>query len=149
MMLFKIAQKVTNVYGALSKANSVAKNVQKSANLVTLSKAALRSFDSLILFLHKTRRRPSCRLEQRRPNSRGEKTNPKAGFFLFFKKWANLGLFFIYFRSFQKKHYFQFLQQIYVKKCPSSIRSRDLNPQPLEHEPLPLTTRAPALTYYN
>ena len=35
----------------------------------------------------------------------------------------------------------QFLQKIYVKKCPSSIRCRDSNPQPLECESLPITTR--------
>ena len=33
------------------------------------------------------------------------------------------------------------LQQINVKKCPSSIRCWDLNPQPLEHESPPLTIR--------
>ena len=35
----------------------------------------------------------------------------------------------------------QFLQQIYVKKCPSSIQCQDSNPQPSEHEPPPITTR--------
>ena len=35
----------------------------------------------------------------------------------------------------------QFLQQIYVKKCPSSIWCRDSNPRPLERESLPITTR--------
>ena len=35
----------------------------------------------------------------------------------------------------------QFLQQIQEKKCPSSIWCRDLNPQPLEHESPPITTR--------
>ena len=39
---------------------------------------------------------------------------------LFFsKKWANPGLFFVYFWLFQTP--LQCLQQIYVKKCPSSI----------------------------
>ena len=33
------------------------------------------------------------------------------------------------------------LQQINVKKCPSNLRCRDLNPWPLEHEPPPITTR--------
>ena len=28
----------------------------------------------------------------------------------------------------------QFLQQLYVKKCPSSIQCQDSNPRPLEHE---------------
>ena len=37
------------------------------------------------------------------------------------------------------KQTLQFLQ--YVKKCPSSIRCRDSNPQPSECESLPITTR--------
>ena len=57
----------------------------------------------------------------------------------FFFKWANPGLFFIYFRSFQTK--ITILQQIYVKKCPSSIRCRDSNPRPMERESIPITTR--------
>ena len=55
------------------------------------------------------------------------------------KKWANPGLFFIYFRLF--KHTLQFLQQINVKKCPSSIRYWDSNPWPFGHESPPITTR--------
>ena len=39
------------------------------------------------------------------------------------------------------KETLKFLQQINVKKCPSSIRYWDLNPQPSEHESPPLTTR--------
>ena len=35
----------------------------------------------------------------------------------------------------------QFLKQIFVKKCPSSIQCRDSNPRPLEHESPPITTR--------
>ena len=35
----------------------------------------------------------------------------------------------------------QFLHQIYVKKCPSSIRYRDSNLRPSERESLPITTR--------
>ena len=42
----------------------------------------------------------------------------------------------------------QFLQQINAKKCPSSIQCWDLNPQPLEHELSPITTR-PGLSYQN
>ena len=41
----------------------------------------------------------------------------------------------------------QFLQQINVKKCPSSIQCQDLNPQPLKHELSPITTR-PGLPPY-
>ena len=49
------------------------------------------------------------------------------------------GLFLIYFCLF--KHTLQFLQQINVIKCPSSIQCWDSNPQPLEHESPPITTR--------
>ena len=38
------------------------------------------------------------------------------------------------------KHY-KFLQQIYVKKCPSSLRCRDSNPRPSDRESPPQTTR--------
>ena len=57
----------------------------------------------------------------------------------FFYKWANPGLFFVYFCLF--KLTFQFLQQMDVKKRPSSILRWDSNPQPLEHESPPITTR--------
>ena len=59
---------------------------------------------------------------------------------VFFQKWANPGLFFVYFWSFQTTS-LQFLQQIYVKKCPSSIQCRDSNPWPSLRESLPITTR--------
>ena len=39
------------------------------------------------------------------------------------------------------KQTIQFLQQINVKKCPSSIRRWDSNPRPLERESPPITTR--------
>ena len=39
------------------------------------------------------------------------------------------------------KQILQFLQQIYVKKPPSSIWCWDSNPRPLECESLPITTR--------
>ena len=38
------------------------------------------------------------------------------------------------------KQTLQFLQQINVKKCLSSIQCWDLNPPPSEHEPPPITT---------
>ena len=38
------------------------------------------------------------------------------------------------------KQIFQFLQQIYVTKCPSSTRCRDSNAQPSEHGSLTITT---------
>ena len=57
-------------------------------------------------------------------------------FFIFLKKWANHGLFFIYFCLF--KHTFQF----YNKKCEKmSIQYTDSNSRPLEHESAPITTR--------
>ena len=52
--------------------------------------------------------------------------------FSFFLKWANPGLFFVYFQSF--KQTIIFLHQINVNKCPSSIRRQDSNPQPFKHE---------------
>jgi len=55
-----------------------------------------------------------------------------------FFKWAILGLFFDYFRLFNQT--LQFLQQINVKKCPSSIWRRDLNSQSSEYESPPLST---------
>ena len=42
----------------------------------------------------------------------------------------------------------QILQQINVKKCPSSIRCWDSNSRPLEHEFPPITTR-PGLPRHN
>ena len=51
-------------------------------------------------------------------------------------KWAILCLFFIYFRSTVKK-----LHQINVKNDPSSMWYRDSNPQPLDHQSPPITTR--------
>ena len=56
----------------------------------------------------------------------------------FLKKWANPSLFFINFCLF--KQTLQFLQQIKVKKCPSSIQRRDSNFQPSDYESPPLTT---------
>ena len=47
--------------------------------------------------------------------------------------------FFVYFDLF--KQTLQFLQQINVKKCPSSIRCRDSNPGPSEYESPTITTR--------
>ena len=57
----------------------------------------------------------------------------------YFCKWANPGLFFIYFCLF--KLTFQILQQIGMQKCSSSIQCRDSNSQPLEHESPAITTR--------
>ena len=59
--------------------------------------------------------------------------------YLFLKKWAIPDLFLVYFRLF--KQTIQFLQQIDVKKYPSSIRCWDLNPRPSEDELPPITTK--------
>ena len=59
---------------------------------------------------------------------------------VFLKKWAIPGLFFVYFRSFQT-NINTILQQINVKKCPSSIRRWDSNPWPSDHESPPINTR--------
>ena len=45
------------------------------------------------------------------------------------------------FLVFSNKNHYNFLLQIYVKKCRSSIQYRDSNPRPLKHEPRPKTTR--------
>ena len=58
---------------------------------------------------------------------------------IFFKRWANPGLFFVNFRHFKQSK--QFLQQTNVKKCPSSSQHRDSNSKPLKHELSPITTR--------
>ena len=42
----------------------------------------------------------------------------------------------------------QSLQQITVKKCPSSIWCQDLNPRPLENKLSPITTRSGLLPLY-
>ena len=59
----------------------------------------------------------------------------------FFKKWANPVLFLFIFSLF--KQTIQYLQQINVKKCPSSTRHWDSNP----HESSPIATR-PGLPPY-
>ena len=59
---------------------------------------------------------------------------------LFFKKWANPASLSFIFGLFQT-NINKFLQQINVKKCPSSIRHRDSNPRPSERESPPITTR--------
>ena len=54
-------------------------------------------------------------------------------------------LFLIYFHLF--KQTLQFLQQIYARKCPSSIQCWDSNPQPSEHKSPPITTRPGHICY--
>ena len=58
-----------------------------------------------------------------------------------FFKWANPGLFFVYFLSFQTNNTIFTTNQCEKMSSPSSIRYRDSNPQPLEHEFPPITTR--------
>ena len=69
-----------------------------------------------------------------------KQTQKQASFF-FKKKWANLGLFFIYFRSFQT--FCSFFTSNKCEKCQVhwSIRCQDMNPRPLENESSPITTR--------
>ena len=62
-----------------------------------------------------------------------------ADIFIFLKMGQPRPLFSFIFGLF--KQTLQFLQQLYVKKCPSSIRCRDSNPRPSECESLPITTR--------
>ena len=50
---------------------------------------------------------------------------------------------FCLFLVFSTKHHYNFYNKYMWKKCPSSIRCRDLNPQPLERESLPITNRRP------
>ena len=57
---------------------------------------------------------------------------------IFLKKWANPGLFFIYFHSFTHITIFTSNK---CEKCPFSIRCQDSNSQPLEHESPPITIR--------
>ena len=67
-------------------------------------------------------------------------TNCQASFWLFsFLKQVSIS-FFVYFRSFQTNKQYNFATK-YCEKCPSSIRCRDSNPRPLEHESFPITTR--------
>ena len=56
------------------------------------------------------------------------------------KKWANPASFSFIFGLFQT-NINTILQQINVKKCPSSIRHRDSNPRPSECKSPPITTR--------
>ena len=49
--------------------------------------------------------------------------------------------FLIYFQSFQPNNTIFTTNQFEKMSCRSSILSRDLNPQPLEHESSPITTR--------
>ena len=61
-------------------------------------------------------------------------------FVYFFKKICQSRHLFRLFSVFSNKHY-KFLQQIYVKNCPSSIWCWDSNKRPLERESSPITTR--------
>ena len=60
---------------------------------------------------------------------------------LFWKKWANPGLFSRLFSVFFKQKYNFYNQCENMSKCPSSIWHRDSNPRPYELESSPITTR--------
>ena len=66
-------------------------------------------------------------------------------YYIFFKKNGPTPASFSFVFGLFKQTLLQFLQKIYVKKCPSSIRYQDSNPRPSECESLPITTR-PGLT---
>ena len=55
---------------------------------------------------------------------------------------------FCLFSVFSNKHHYNFYNKYIWKKCPSSIRCRDSNPQPSYCESLPITTRPGLLTYF-
>ena len=57
----------------------------------------------------------------------------------FLNKWANPGLFFVYFLSFQT-NIITICTKIRCEKCPNRIQCQDSNQQPLECESLPITT---------
>ena len=69
-------------------------------------------------------------------------------FLIFFKKWANPGLFFFDFWSFQANNTIFTTNQCEKLSCPSSIQHRDSNPRPLECESPPITTN-PGLSISN
>ena len=56
-----------------------------------------------------------------------------------FFKWANPGLFVIYFQSFQANS--PIFTTNRCEKCPSSIWRQDSKPRPFKHESSPITTR--------
>ena len=64
----------------------------------------------------------------------------------FYKRPTSASFSFIF--GLSKQTLIQFLQQINVKKCPSSIRHLVSNPRPYKHESSPITTR-PGLTHYS
>ena len=57
------------------------------------------------------------------------------------RKWANPGIFLVYFSSFQTNYTIFTTNQCEKRLCPSSIRCRDLNQRPQEYELSPITTR--------
>ena len=63
----------------------------------------------------------------------------------YFFKWANPGLFLVYFRSFQTNIITNFTTNICEKM--SIIRCRGSNPRPSERESLPITTRPGPIKY--
>ena len=73
-------------------------------------------------------RKSSIYVTKRRTVERALKNGPTPASFSFI-----FGLF--------KQTSLQFLQQIYVKKCPSSMQCQDSNPRPSDCESLPITTR--------
>ena len=60
---------------------------------------------------------------------------------IFFKKWANPGLFFVYLLSFQTNNTIFTTNQCEKMVCSSSMQRQYSNPWPSEHESPPVTTR--------
>ena len=91
---------------------------------------------------------PAGRIAPRRswPRPRAKILILKSFLQLFFK-WANPDLFFIYFWSFQTNNTILKTNLCEKMSCPSSIWRQDLNPQSIEHELSPITTR-PGLPPY-
>ena len=65
---------------------------------------------------------------------------------VFFKKWANPGLFFVYFQSLQTNNTILTTNQCEKMLCPSSMRHWDSNPRTSEYESPPITT-SPGLVF--
>ena len=87
----------------------------------------------MFVYKDKNKRKSGRGWHRLKKSSQTKKEKRSPSTYLFFIKWA------IYFCLFKQK--LQFLQQINVKKCPSSKRCRDSNSQPSDYKFPPLTTR--------
>ena len=76
------------------------------------------------------------------------RANKVAILYYYYFKWAIASLFSVYFWSFKTNIITIFITNK-CEKCPSGIRCRDLKPQPLEREPLSITTRPGLPPFFN